>query len=172
MADNLRIDGLPTLLQLLAFPGEGGPINVAEQIGVYFTTFGILLLNDDTGAVVQAIARQHMLNAEQINMEIFRRWLQGSGRRPVVWQTLVECLDQAGLKRLAEIIQARLERSVPAGLVAIVTDEFQTSEPQELSLKIGDVITNVKMCANGWWEGVLNGRKGLFPSSFVQLQSR
>ena len=100
--------GLPTLRQLLAIPGEGGPINVVEQIGVHFTTFGILILNDDTGAVVEAVARQHMLNAEHVNMEILKRWLQGSGRQPVVWRTLVKCLEEAGLKRLAETIEERL----------------------------------------------------------------
>ena len=84
---------------------------MAEQIGVHFTNVGIFLLNDDTGALVEAIARQHMNTAERINTEILRRWLQGSGRQPVVWRTLIGSLNQAGLPLLAENIEKRLRKT-------------------------------------------------------------
>ena len=36
----------------------------------------------------------------------------------------------------------------------------------------GEVVTVKRMSVGeGWWEGELNGRRGLFPSSFVKLVS-
>ncbi|XP_047423879.1 SH3 domain-containing kinase-binding protein 1 isoform X2 [Mugil cephalus] len=44
----------------------------------------------------------------------------------------------------------------------------------ELELKIGDVIEIVAEVEEGWWEGVLNGKTGMFPSNFtkeIQVES-
>ncbi|XP_035805259.2 SH3 domain-containing kinase-binding protein 1 isoform X1 [Amphiprion ocellaris] len=38
----------------------------------------------------------------------------------------------------------------------------------ELELKIGDVIEVVAEVEEGWWEGVLNGKTGMFPSNFTK----
>ncbi|XP_054621462.1 SH3 domain-containing kinase-binding protein 1 isoform X3 [Dunckerocampus dactyliophorus] len=38
----------------------------------------------------------------------------------------------------------------------------------ELELKIGDVIEIVAEVEEGWWEGVLNGKSGMFPSNFTK----
>ncbi|KAK0053604.1 SH3 domain-containing kinase-binding protein 1-like isoform X4 [Biomphalaria pfeifferi] len=41
-----------------------------------------------------------------------------------------------------------------------------------MSLKVGDIITNVVTAEGGWWEGELNGKKGMFPENFVKLVKR
>ncbi|XP_057680309.1 SH3 domain-containing kinase-binding protein 1 isoform X3 [Corythoichthys intestinalis] len=38
----------------------------------------------------------------------------------------------------------------------------------ELELKIGDIIEIVAEVEEGWWEGVLNGKSGMFPSNFTK----
>ncbi|KAH9524985.1 SH3-domain kinase binding protein 1 [Bulinus truncatus] len=55
---------------------------------------------------------------------------------------------------------------------AVVEYEYQAEQEDELSLKVGDVITNVITAEGGWWEGELNGKKGMFPENFVKLVKR
>ncbi|XP_077410367.1 SH3 domain-containing kinase-binding protein 1 isoform X3 [Vanacampus margaritifer] len=38
----------------------------------------------------------------------------------------------------------------------------------ELELKIGDIVEIVAEVEEGWWEGVLNGKSGMFPSNFTK----
>ena len=39
-----------------------------------------------------------------------------------------------------------------------------------VSVQKGDVVVVKRMSVgDGWWEGELNGKRGLFPSSFVKL---
>ena len=99
------------MARLVAFPGEHGRINVVEQIGGHFRAFGILLLNDDGETVVDSIVSDHLHNFEQFNLAILKTWLEGNGRKPTVWRTLVQCLYDARLERLAENIEKRLKRS-------------------------------------------------------------
>ena len=63
-----------------------------EQVGVYYLRFGIFLLKDSNGAIVEALEMEHRGSAEQINMAIFQRWLQGRGLKPVTWSTLITVL--------------------------------------------------------------------------------
>ncbi|XP_042366137.1 SH3 domain-containing kinase-binding protein 1 isoform X2 [Plectropomus leopardus] len=39
----------------------------------------------------------------------------------------------------------------------------------ELELKIGDVIEIIAEVEEGWWEGFLNGKTGMFPSNFTKV---
>ena len=58
--------------------------------------FGILLLNDETGAEVNAIVSKYREDAEQINLEILRLWIEGKGK-PLSWDMLVDVLKATGL---------------------------------------------------------------------------
>lgn len=46
---------------------------------------------------------------------------------------------------------------------------YDSTEADELSIKIGNVITIVSKDDEGWWTGMLDGRKGLFPANYVEL---
>lgn len=52
---------------------------------------------------------------------------------------------------------------------AIVEFEYIAQEEDELNLKVGDVITNITKTSEGWCEGSLNGRRGMFPDNFVKV---
>ena len=40
----------------------------------------------------------------------------------------------------------------------------------ELTIKTGDIVKEVKRMEGGWWEGFLNGRRGIFPNNFVKVR--
>ena len=70
--------------------------------------FGILLLNDETGAEVNAIVSKYREDAEQINLEILRLWIEGEGK-PLSWDVLIDVLKAIGLNTLAEDINNGLQ---------------------------------------------------------------
>jgi SH3 domain-containing protein 21 len=52
---------------------------------------------------------------------------------------------------------------------AIVEFDYKAERPDELSLTKGDIIRNIVQQEGGWWSGMLNGRKGVFPDNFVRM---
>ncbi|XP_026884016.2 CD2-associated protein isoform X1 [Electrophorus electricus] len=51
----------------------------------------------------------------------------------------------------------------------VVEFEYEAMHDDELTLRLGDVIKNVRRIEEeGWMEGDLNGRRGLFPDNFVK----
>jgi hypothetical protein len=75
-------------------------INIPASIGQKYWQFGILLLIDDTGQVVESIVHEHQRDAELINLKILQKWINGIGQ-PVSWDTLVQVLNDIQLKELA-----------------------------------------------------------------------
>lgn len=57
------------------------------------------------------------------------------------------------------------------GVSAIVEYDYTAKEADELTLKRGVTITNIKIQPGGWWEGTLTatGRTGMFPDNFVRV---
>ena len=49
--------------------------------------------------------------------------------------------------------------------------KYDAEQADELSINVGDVIKNVVMSEGGWWEGELNGKKGMFPDNFVKVKT-
>ena len=98
-------DKRPTLTNLLKFPAKERNVNVAQEISTKYIKFGTFLLEDGSGARVHAIAHKHRDDAEQINTAILREWLQGKGKQPVTWDTLIGTLKDTGLNTLASDIR-------------------------------------------------------------------
>ena len=105
----------PTLPTLLKFPPNcSSPhcINTASRIGKEYWKFGILLLEDDNGHIVDAITRDHRQDSiEMITLKILQKWINGVGQKPVSWYTLVQVLYDVQLNELAREI---LEYIYPA----------------------------------------------------------
>lgn len=101
----------PTLPELQHFPVNGGFKDLVDEIGNDYEKFGILLLNDDNGIRVKGIEKTKNGDLIGITVEILRQWLQGKGRKPVTWRTLVKCLKDTNLHAPAGIIEAALNRS-------------------------------------------------------------
>lgn len=47
--------------------------------------------------------------------------------------------------------------------------DYDAEQEDELTLHVGDVIKHVITAEGGWWEGELNGKKGMFPENFVKV---
>ena len=72
-------------------------MNIFQRIGVNYFKFGILLLNDTYGDIVKAVEKEHHHIAEDINIAIFQKWLEGMGEKPVAWSTLVATLKKINM---------------------------------------------------------------------------
>ncbi|XP_042189814.1 SH3 domain-containing kinase-binding protein 1 isoform X4 [Callorhinchus milii] len=51
---------------------------------------------------------------------------------------------------------------------AIVEFDYKGQQDDELTISVGEVVTNIEKKDGGWWEGELGGRRGLFPDNFVR----
>ena len=93
------------MMELTCFPMAAGKVDIAEKIGVHYYSFGVQLLEDSNGGRVSALEKKQRENPVDINHEILRLWLQGKGRQPVTWGTLVAVLQDLGLNCLAKDIE-------------------------------------------------------------------
>ena len=96
----------PTLPQLLCFPVGNRTVDIVEQIGFKYGKLGPILLQDTTGAKVEAIIQQYRDRANSINQDVLSKWLRGEGKQPVSWTILAAALDQCGLTELARDIRS------------------------------------------------------------------
>lgn len=56
-----------------------------------------------------------------------------------------------------------------AAVTALVEHDYTAKEAGELNLNRGAIIQNAKQQSNGWWEGSLAGKTGLFRESCVRF---
>ena len=101
-------DDPPTLQTLRRFPVNREHIDIAAEIGPDYEKFGTLLLEDKKGNKVKNIKVSEHGDPINITVEILKQWLQGKGRKPVTWQTLVKCLRDTDLNVLADNMQSSL----------------------------------------------------------------
>ena len=99
----------PTLPQLIDFKLQSGSINTMEQIGARYNTLGPLLLEDTDGTITEGIEKQCHHVVYDINLKILQRWIQGKGRQPVQWSTLIDVLKKIQLSELAKQIEEVLQ---------------------------------------------------------------
>ena len=94
----------PTMMEIICFPLKDSKVDLAEEIGTKYFKLGTFLLEDATGARISALQKELRYNAQDINCEIFRKWLSGDGKKPVSWKTLIAVLEDIGLSELAKSI--------------------------------------------------------------------
>lgn len=50
--------------------------------------------------------------------------------------------------------------------------DYDAVHDDELTIRVGEIIRNVKkLQEEGWLEGELNGRRGMFPDNFVKVST-
>jgi len=57
------------------------------------------------------------------------------------------------------------------GTYAYAINDYQSEEPGDLQFERGDKIKVLLQHSSGWWDGEINGKKGFFPKSFVEVAS-
>ena len=86
---------------LLNFKCGDSNINIPREIGCKYYIFGALLLLDDTVAHIHDLEHQFRGNGEEINIHILQEWLEGKGKKPTTWATLVKVINDIGIGELA-----------------------------------------------------------------------
>ncbi|KAG5492619.1 hypothetical protein JKF63_01198 [Porcisia hertigi] len=85
-------------------------------------------------------------------------------------QTFVDASPRDGTGTLADHGKEE-ERLFPTNFVTCdvvqVRFDFTSRQPHELSCRSGDVIQVHRRWNDGWWEGTLRGRRGIFPSNYT-----
>ena len=97
----------PTLPLLLKFPplcSKYDCISIPARIGQKYWYFGILLLQDNTGNIVEALEHENQKNADMINLKICKKWINGIGL-PVNWDVLIQVLHDIELHQLANEVE-------------------------------------------------------------------
>ena len=93
---------------------------MTQRIGTDNEQFGINLLEDDDGSIVNDIKGDGLHKIPLITLEIVRMWLRGIGKKPVTWATLVGVLERIRLRALATEI--RESPQVKLGIVYITVE--------------------------------------------------
>ena len=107
---NLHADDCPTLDTLRHFPVKDHFIDIVKKIATDYKLFGTQLLKDSDGNEVRIIEMKHG-DPVDITVEILEQWLQGKGKMPATWQTVIKCLRDTGLNVLADIIESSLSEN-------------------------------------------------------------
>ena len=98
-------DDKPSLLDLKKFPGKHGRFDVMERIGVNYPELGMFLLQDHDLSKVSALELTWQRASLPICRDIMKDWVQGKGKLPVTYATLLHCLRDADLHSLAKDIE-------------------------------------------------------------------
>ena len=80
-------------------------LDIPLKVGVKFFPFGVLLLNDKDGAVVEAFEDECNGKRERIVRKILAEWVRGRGRA-LSWKTLSDTLRECSLSSLADDIDS------------------------------------------------------------------
>jgi hypothetical protein len=59
--------------------------------------------------------------------------------------------------------------SADTSVECIVEYDYQAEMNDELTLRVGDVVTEVDKMEGGWWKGRLGDKVGMFPDNFVKV---
>ena len=51
----------------------------------------------------------------------------------------------------------------------VVCHDYDAQQTDELTIRVGEIITDVVKIDDGWLEGVLRGKRALFPDNFVKV---
>ena len=104
--DCLASGSRPDLSELIRFRARKRNINISREVGYHCYEFGHELLKGHMRQVLPIIRKYiYQGRPEHVNLHILLHWLEGKGRWPVTWRTLVETLKDIGLNELAREIR-------------------------------------------------------------------
>ena len=94
--------------ELLSFNVGNHNINIPREIGSNYHNFGAELLQEHTLTHIYDLENQYNKNGERINSHILDEWLNGKGKKPTSWATLISVFNDIGKGELA----AKLKKSL------------------------------------------------------------
>ena len=96
---SVHIDSKPTLRQLGCLKLNNQRIDVIEQIAFKWESVADQL--DFKSHLIETIRIESHHQVNSACRKMFMKWLEGVGRQPITWRTLIDALDEAGLPRVA-----------------------------------------------------------------------
>ena len=88
-------------------------VNIVQKTSTNYTTIGMQLLEDDNCDIVNGLKKTHGSDTEEIIAAVYKKWISGTGRKPVTWSTLVDVLRDVELTSIADIIEPSLFQYSP-----------------------------------------------------------
>ncbi|XP_069720120.1 dynamin-binding protein isoform X1 [Phaenicophaeus curvirostris] len=113
-------------------------------------------------------------------------WFEGElrGRRGIFPEGFVELLTPLRVSGISEdpeppgtcdtngtVEMLPKEKEEPGSTYGVALYQFQALESKELDFDVGDRIQIIGILEDGWLEGELRGRRGIFPHRFVRLEA-
>ena len=85
---------------------DGKPLKIVQTIAAHdYTTFGMCLLQDENGAIVDLLKRNHIHDgAKSVTEAILQKWLS-SDAPTLTYHHLIECLRQSELSALSALAE-------------------------------------------------------------------
>ncbi|KAJ3390271.1 hypothetical protein HDU92_000596 [Lobulomyces angularis] len=81
--------------------------------------------------------------------------------------------EREQLAKEAEEERKRQAISLSSKLAALALYDYDAQEPNELSLRENEIITNITKLDEDWWQGMNDrGQQGLFPATYVEVQQQ
>ena len=115
---NVHIDSTPKLHQLGYLKHHNRTIKVIECVAFKWEHVATQLYFE--GHLINTIKRDSHHQVDSACRDMFIKWLEGAGRKPITWTTLIDALCEAGLSRVAD------------DLNSIINSDTQESQFQEM----------------------------------------
>ena len=98
-ADFPSVSSLPEWHQLDLIEGNGKTVRVIKQAAAKWESVATRLhfKIDD----LSRIRKDHHQQSQNACQTVFMEWLQGRGRKPTTWDTVIKALEEADLSELA-----------------------------------------------------------------------
>lgn len=99
----------PTLEQLVILEGHRRRVKVIESVAARWENLALALGFE--APVIDYLRRDFEHNSLGAATQVLIKWLNGEGDldKPITWSTLIQCLNEAGKKVLAEDVEETLK---------------------------------------------------------------
>ena len=96
---DVHLDSRPKLHQLGYLKLNNQRIKMIERVASRWESVATQLHFE--GHLIDTIKMESHYQVDSACRKMFIRWLEGIGRQPITWRTLIDTLDEAGLPRVA-----------------------------------------------------------------------
>eukprot|EP00731_Ephydatia_muelleri_P035388 Em0119g1a len=105
--------GVPTVKLLtdlsILVDGMKKYVSIILRTSNCYTKLAMYLLNDDNCDIVDSLKEKCRGDPVEIVTAVYKKWINGAGRQPVTWQTLLDVLREIEQNSLAEDIETVLK---------------------------------------------------------------
>ena len=99
----LEMSSVPKLHQIDRIEGNGKVVKVITHVAAEWEKVATRMYFGHN--IIDRIKRDNHYQAEPCCRKMFGEWLDGNGRKPVNWQTLITALKEADFSELASELQ-------------------------------------------------------------------